>query len=114
MELLHRRPQQARAGIVHPAELAHLGRSHVGIGHQPCIPKALPLPLPRSRSFRSASTRAWMAPVLKEQDQGLAHPLVRQLFTRLAKPASTQDTSMWMSTDRRPARSSSGPEMRFW
>jgi hypothetical protein len=118
VELLHRRPQQARA---HPCQIRARASStlqnsrslsartwsstsaSVGIGHQPRTLKALPLALPRIRSFGSASTRAWMAPVSvgQKQERGLSHPLVRWLFIRLAEPAST----------RGPARSSSGPEL---
>jgi hypothetical protein len=51
-----------------------------------------------------------MAPVLEEQVRRLANPVVGQLFIRLAEPASTRGTAMWMLSDQRSARSSNGPE----
>jgi hypothetical protein len=52
-----------------------------------------------------------MAPVLDEQVRWFAQPLVGQLFIRLADPASTRGTSMWMLSDRRSARARNSPEL---
>jgi hypothetical protein len=38
----------------------------------------------------TAFTHAWMTSVLEAQLRRLAQPVVRQLFVRLAEPASTQ------------------------
>ena len=118
LQLLHGGAKQAPAGLVKLAVLAYLAGAYlrllgsdaspfVGVGQQAAVSlEALPLALP------AASTRAWMMPVLAEQGRGLAQAVVRQLSVRPAETASTRGTSMWMSSDRRPARSSRGPEIR--
>ena len=94
LELAHGRLHQGAAGIVQGAELAHLGRAHVGVAGS-CAPGLL---AKRSRcTCRAFSTRAWIA----------AEGSPRRWLLSLSY--STRGTSMWMSM-----RSSSGPEMRFW
>jgi hypothetical protein len=47
LQLFHRRPEQAVAGVVHLAELAYLGWSHVGVRQQRSAIKAQVLTLSR-------------------------------------------------------------------
>jgi hypothetical protein len=42
VELLHGRPEQALAGIVHPAVVAHLRRPHISVGQQSTAPLEAP------------------------------------------------------------------------
>ena len=118
VQLLHGGAEQAPASLVKLAVLAYLAGAHLPLLRSEASPFAgvdqqglWPSKRRRWRS-RAASTRVWMAPVLMEQVRGLAQAVIRQLFVRLAEPASTRETSMWMSSDRRPARSIRGPEIR--